>query len=98
EPKGLLALQLRLADRLVFAKIKALFGDRMRYVISGSAPLSREIIEFFHACGVLILNGYGLTETAGGTHVNRPTRYEFGSIGLPMPGTEVKLAPEDGEI
>jgi long-chain acyl-CoA synthetase len=98
EPGGLLALRLRIAERLVFARIKATFGGRMRYVISGSAPLSREIIEFFHACGVLILDGYGLTETAGGTHVNRPTRYAFGSVGLPLLGTEVKIAPEDGEI
>jgi len=98
EPSGLLALRLRIAERLVFAKIKATFGGRMRFVISGSAPLSREIIEFFHACGILILDGYGLTETAGGTHVNRPARYVFGSVGLAMPGTEVKVAPEDGEI
>jgi long-chain acyl-CoA synthetase len=98
EPSGLLALRLRIAERLVFSKIKATFGGRMRYVISGSAPLSRAIIEFFHACGVLILDGYGLTETAGGTHVNRPTKFAFGSVGVPMEGTEVKIAPEDGEI
>ncbi|MEO6777634.1 MAG: long-chain fatty acid--CoA ligase [Kofleriaceae bacterium] len=98
EPSGLLALQLKLADRLVFDKIKQTFGGRVRYFISGSAPLSREIAEFFHACGILILEGYGLTESSAASFVNRPTRFAFGSVGLPMPGTDVKLAPEDGEI
>jgi long-chain acyl-CoA synthetase len=98
EPRGLLALQLRLADRLVFSKIKALFGGRMRYMVSGSAPLSRELLVFFHACGVLILDGYGLTETSAASVVNRPSKFVFGSVGFPLPGTEVKIAPEDGEI
>ncbi|MEO8842549.1 MAG: long-chain fatty acid--CoA ligase [Kofleriaceae bacterium] len=98
EPSGLLALKLKLADRLVFDKIKATFGGRVRYFISGSAPLSREIAEFFHACGILILEGYGLTETSAASFVNRPQKFAFGSVGMPMPGTECKLAPEDGEI
>jgi long-chain acyl-CoA synthetase len=98
EPGGLLAMKLGLADKLVFSKIKARFGGRVRYFISGSAPLSREIAEFFHACGILILEGYGLTETSAATFVNRPSRYSFGTVGLPMPGTEVKLSPDDGEI
>jgi long-chain acyl-CoA synthetase len=97
-PVGLLALKLKVADRLVFSKIKARFGGRVRYFISGSAPLSRDIAEFFHACGILILEGYGLTESSAASFVNRPTRYAFGSVGLPMPGTEVKLASEDSEI
>lgn len=98
EPSGLLALKLKLADRLVFDKIKQTFGGRVRYFISGSAPLSGEIAEFFHACGVLILEGYGLTETSAASFVNRSNKYSFGSVGMPMPGTEYKLAPEDGEI
>jgi long-chain acyl-CoA synthetase len=98
EPSGLLAVKLAIADRLVFSKIKARFGGRLRFFVSGSAPLSREISEFFHAAGILIVEGYGLTESSAGSFFNRPTRYKFGTVGLPMPGTEVKLAPEDGEI
>jgi long-chain acyl-CoA synthetase len=97
-PSGLLALKLKLADRLVFDKIKATFGGRIRYFISGSAPLSGEIAEFFSACGVLILEGYGLTESSAASFVNRAGKYSFGSVGMPMPGTELRLAPEDGEI
>lgn len=98
EPSGLLAMKLRLAEKLVFSKIKARFGGRIRFFVSGSAPLSREIAEFFHACGILILEGYGLTETSAASFVNRPSSYVFGTVGLALPGTEVKLAPEDGEI
>ncbi|HEY0192958.1 MAG TPA: long-chain fatty acid--CoA ligase, partial [Kofleriaceae bacterium] len=98
EPGALLALQLRLADKLVFSKIQQRFGGRVRYFISGSAPLSREISEFFHACGILILEGYGLTESSAASFVNRPGSYAFGTVGMPVPGTEVKIAPEDGEI
>lgn len=98
EPGGLLALQLKLADRLVFSKVKARFGGRVKYFISGSAPLSREIAEFFHACGILILEGYGLTESSAASFVNRPSKFAFGSVGMPMPGTELKLAPADNEI
>ncbi len=98
EPSGLLAFKARLADKLVFSKVKDRFGGRLRYFISGSAPLSRDIAEFFHACGILILEGYGLTESSAASFVNRPTKYAFGSVGVPMPGTDLKLAPEDGEI
>jgi len=98
EPGGLLALKLKLADRLVFSKVKQRFGGRVRYFISGSAPLSRDIAEFFHACGILILEGYGLTESSAASFVNRPAKFAFGSVGMPMPGTTLKLAPEDSEI
>ena len=95
---ALLGLQRKLADRLVFAKVRSLFGGRVRFFISGSAPLSREMAEFFHAAGLLILEGYGLTESSAASFVNLPGRARFGSVGLPLPGTQVKLAPEDGEI
>jgi len=98
EPTGLLAVRLKIAERLVFSKVKATFGGRVRYLVSGSAPLAREIAEFFHACGILILEGYGLTESSAATFVNRPTNYVFGSVGQALPGTETKIAPEDGEI
>ena len=98
EPSGLLALRLKLADRLVFSKVRATFGGRIRYLVSGSAPLAREIAEFFHACGLLILEGYGLTESSAASFVNRPGSFVFGSVGTALPGTEIKIAPEDGEI
>jgi long-chain acyl-CoA synthetase len=92
-----LALRARLADRLVFAKIQARLGGRLRLAVSGGAPLSRDIIEFFAACGVLILEGYGLSETTSGCTLNRPTDYRFGTVGKAIPGVEIATAP-DGEI
>jgi long-chain acyl-CoA synthetase len=93
-----LALQRQLADRLVFAKVRALFGGRVRFFISGSAPLSQEMAEFFHSAGLLILEGYGLTESSAASFVNLPTAVRFGSVGKALPGTQVRIAPEDGEI
>jgi long-chain acyl-CoA synthetase len=97
EPGGLLALQFKLADVLVFSKIKGRFGGRLRYFVSGSAALSRDIAEWFHAADILILEGYGLTETSAFSCVNRPDKWKFGTVGLPAPGTDVKIA-EDGEV
>jgi long-chain acyl-CoA synthetase len=93
----LLARQRALFDRLVFTKVRDRFGGRVRFFISGSAALNREIAEWFNAAGILIMEGYGLTETSAGSTVNRPHDTRFGSVGLPLPGTEVRAA-EDGEI
>jgi long-chain acyl-CoA synthetase len=98
KPGGWLGFKYAIANKLVFSKLKKLFGGRVRFFVSGSAPLSREIAEFFHAMGILILEGYGLTETSAATFVNRLDNYKFGTVGLPVGDTQVKIAPEDGEI
>jgi long-chain acyl-CoA synthetase len=92
-----LNVEYKLYDKLVFHKIRERFGGRLRFFVSGAAALNRDIAEWFHAAGVLILEGYGLTETSAGTCVNRPNLYKFGTVGLPFDGSEVKIA-DDGEI
>ncbi len=94
---GGLGLRYRIADRLVFSKMQAALGGRLRFAVSGGAPLSREIAEFFHAAGILILEGYGLTETCPVLTFNREDHYKFGSVGQALPGVDVKIA-SDGEI
>jgi long-chain acyl-CoA synthetase len=95
--RGRLALEHRLADRLVYSKVKAELGGRLRVGISGGAPLAKEIGELFHALDILVLEGWGQTECTTAAAVNRPTRFRFGTVGLPMPNVELRLA-EDGEV
>jgi len=92
-----LGIEYRVAEKLVFSKMQAALGGRLRFAVSGGAPLSTEIAEFFHAAGILVLEGYGLTETCPSLTFNRADNFKFGSVGQAQPGVELKIAP-DGEI
>ncbi len=99
--EGLIPLGLRikqkLADELVFSKIRERTGGKIRFFVSGGAALSKEIGEFFEAIGIQIIEGYGLTETSPVIAANELHKYKFGSVGMPFPGVEIRIAP-DGEI
>ncbi len=93
----LLKIKYKIADKLVFCKIREIFGGRVQYFLSSSAPIAQEIIEFFHACGMLILEAYGQTEVSCFCTICTPDAYRFGSVGKAIPETELKIA-DDGEI
>ena len=97
KPSAILQLQQGIADKLVFAKLKAATGGRLRFFVSGGAALPQSIAEFFHAAGILILEGYGLTETSPVISMNHPEKWKFGTVGVSVPGVEIQIA-EDGEI
>lgn len=95
-PPGL-ALQARIADRLVFSQVREGLGGRLRLGVSGAAPLSTEVLEFFHALGTPVIEGYGLTETSSSTTASDPNDFRVGTVGRAVEGCEIRLA-EDGEI
>src|SRR5262249_41929718 len=101
QPTGMLALQWSLAQKIIFKKVSGnlatLFGGRMKMFISGGAPLSPKIAMFFKHAGVMILEGFGMTETSAASTINRPHLNKIGTVGSAIPGTEVKIA-QDGEI
>src|SRR5262245_43735475 len=92
-----LEIKRRIAHKLVFSKLHARLGGRLQWAVSGGAPLARDIAEFFHAAGILLLEGYGLTETCPALTFNRPDRFKFGSVGQALPGVQLRIAA-DGEI
>ncbi len=96
-PNPVLAAQYKLADRQVLSKIRGLFGGNLKLAVTGAAPINPEILEFFDAAGVLILEGWGMTETSTAATIATPEDFRFGTIGKPFPGCEVKIA-DDGEI
>ena len=94
---GMLARKHALADRLVLSKVRDRMGGRIEVCISGGAPISPDVLRFFHACGILVLEGYGMTESSTAISINRRDAYRFGTVGLPFPGGEVRIAT-DGEV
>jgi long-chain acyl-CoA synthetase len=96
-PGRLLAAQHAIADALVLGRVRALFGGRLKLAITGAAPIDDEIVEFFYAAGVPVLEGYGMTETASVATLNTVSEYKFGTVGRPLPGCDVRIA-DDGEV
>jgi long-chain acyl-CoA synthetase len=97
KPGPLLSRQYAFADKQVLSKVRGLFGGRIKQCVTGAAPISQEILEFFWACGVPVMEGYGMTETSTGFTINRVEDHRFGSVGKAFRGCEIKIA-EDGEV
>jgi long-chain acyl-CoA synthetase len=97
QPGFLLRKQYEFADKKVLSKIRGLFGGQLRLAVSGAAPINPEILRFFDAAGVLVLEGWGMTETSTAATISSPEDFKIGTIGKPFPGCEVRIA-EDGEI
>lgn len=96
-PSLVSSLAYKVADRLVLDTIRQRFGGRLRFFVSAAAALDRDVARWFDAVGIVVLEGYGLTETAAASFINRPNAYRFGTVGWPFPATEVRIA-DDGEI
>jgi long-chain acyl-CoA synthetase len=86
------------ADERLFSPVRGLFGGEIQQAVTGAAPIAAEILEFFYACGVPVLEGWGMTETTAVGTVATLENFKFGTVGRPMPGVEIRIAPEDGEI
>jgi len=97
KPSFASSLAYKVADRMVLSTIRERFGGRLRFFVSAAAALDREVAQWFDAVGIIVLEGYGLTETAAASFINRPDAYRFGTVGWPFPATDVKIA-DDGEI
>jgi long-chain acyl-CoA synthetase len=97
KPSFASSLAYKVADRMVFSTIRERFGGRLRFFVSAAAALDRDVAQWFDAVGIIVLEGYGLTETAAASFINRPNAYRLGTVGWPFPATNVKIA-DDGEI
>jgi long-chain acyl-CoA synthetase len=86
------------ADERLFARVRSLFGGEIRQAVTGAAPIAADILEFFYACGVPVMEGWGMTETTAVGTVGTLEHFKFGTVGRPMPGVEARIAEEDGEI
>jgi long-chain acyl-CoA synthetase len=98
QPELITDLQYRLANRLVLSKVRRLFGPQLEVALVGAAPIAPELLEFFDACGVLVLEGYGLTESCAASTLNTVDAVRFGTVGRPLRGVEVAIADDDGEV
>jgi long-chain acyl-CoA synthetase len=96
-PGPLLALQHQIADKQVLSKIRNLFGGNVKEAVTGAAPINPEILEFFDAAGVLVVEGWGMTETSTAATISRREAFKWGTVGKPFPGCQIKIA-DDGEI